>query len=166
MIVCITRNSIKRAAVGIIALAGIIWGISELKGQDDVLQSVSTMADTSLSQDLDTVDKQVSLLKALGWEIDEKPINKKEVQIPKEFDEVYKEYNEIQKKQGLDLEKYKGKRAMLYVYNVKNEESGTQNVTANIVIYGKKLIAADICVPEENGLIRTIIDLQANSEDT
>ena len=49
---------------------------------------------------------------------------------------------------------------MLYVYRVENDPSGTQNVTASMVIYKDKLIAADICVPEEDGLLRTITNNQ------
>lgn len=158
MIVCVTKLNVKKAVAGVIVLAAVIFGVSALRGQDEVLQSVSTVGEVSLSQDLDTIEKQVALLESLGWQVDDKPMTQTEVQIPSEFDEVYIEYNELQKQQGLDLEKYKGKRATLYVYRVENDKSGTQNVTASMVIYKDKLIAADICVPEEEGLLRPIVN--------
>ncbi len=157
MIVCVTKLNLKKAAVGIVILAAVILGVSTLRGQDEILQSVSTASEVSVDEKLDTTQKQVSLLKSFGVEVDEKPITQTEVQISNEFDETYLNYNELQKQQGLDLEKYKGKRAMLYVYRVKNDESGTGNVTASIVTYKDKLIAADICVPEQDGLLRPII---------
>ena len=54
--------------------------------------------------------------------------------IPDEFDETYEEYNDLQKTQGLDLEKYKGRNATLYVYSVRNDPSGEEGVTANLVL--------------------------------
>lgn len=158
MIVCVTRLNLKKAAVGIVILAAVILGVSTLRGQDEVLQSVST--EVSLDEKLDSIEKQIVLLKSFGVEVDENPITQTEVQIPNEFDETYLNYNELQKQQGLDLEKYKGKRAMLYIYRVKNDESGTNNVTASIVTYKDKLIAADICVPEQDGLLKPIIDTE------
>lgn len=158
MIVCVTKLNIKRVAAGIFILAAVVLGVSTIRGRSEMLQSVSTVQqNSSFSQKLDSIEKQVNFLGSLGWEVDKEPITKTEVQIPSEFNETYLEYNELQKQQGLDLQKYRGKRATLYVYGVKNDESGTENVTASIVIYKNKLIAADICVPEQNGLLKTII---------
>ncbi len=42
------------------------------------------------------------------------------VRIPENFNSVYEEYNEMQKKMGLDLEKYRGKTVKRYVYETKD----------------------------------------------
>ncbi len=80
-----------------------------------------------------------------------------EVIIPAEFDEAYEKYNEIQKKQNLDLSKYSGKRAKRWTYEVKNYP-GYENkkgfIQANILIYDGMVIGGDICSVELNGFMR------------
>ena len=43
-----------------------------------------------------------------------------EITIPEEFDKIFMGYNEIQKRQGLDLSRYKNKSVMRYTYEVTN----------------------------------------------
>jgi hypothetical protein len=43
------------------------------------------------------------------------------VKIPADFNTVYEKYNKIQKKMGLDLEDYKGKTVIRFVYKTKDE---------------------------------------------
>ena len=47
-----------------------------------------------------------------GWEISDDPIEVKETVIPPEFDETYNKYNELQKTQNFNLEKYKNTRGV------------------------------------------------------
>ncbi|MCC8016625.1 MAG: DUF4830 domain-containing protein, partial [Clostridiales bacterium] len=44
----------------------------------------------------------------MGWEF-KTDYTEKSITIPQEFNDAYNDYNEIQKNQGFDLEKYKGK---------------------------------------------------------
>lgn len=46
---------------------------------------------------------------AYGWEVQEEPLEIREVLIPGQFDEAYEKYNYIQKQQGFDLSRYRGK---------------------------------------------------------
>ena len=66
MIVCVTKLNLKKAAVGVVILAAVILGVSTLRGQDEILQSVSTASAVSLDEKLDSIEKQVSLLKGFG----------------------------------------------------------------------------------------------------
>ena len=73
----------------------------------------------------------------------------KEVTIPWEFDETYIEYNALQKRQSLDLEKYKGEIVKKWTYNINNfpdYEGKTGYVQANLLIYNGNVIGADITV--------------------
>ena len=63
-------------------------------------------------------DDRVEFLESYGWEIDPNAVEIVEVVIPSEFDDVYEEYNVIQKNEGLDLEKYSGKSVKRYSYTV------------------------------------------------
>ena len=56
----------------------------------------------------------------LGIDSESTPESEQSVRIPDEFDEVYNEYNELQKKAGLDLSLYKGKQAKQFKFKIKN----------------------------------------------
>jgi hypothetical protein len=88
--------------------------------------------------------KRIAYLKSLGWEVDETPVDSQEIVIPKEFPDVYQEYNELQKNQGFDLTEYAGREAMRYSYRVTNYPDQTITVIADIVVYKGQVIAGDI----------------------
>ena len=86
----------------------------------------------------ETAEERLAFLSQFGWEVDEEPAEVKEVIIPQEFDDVYNQYNIIQKEQNLDLEKYKGARVKCWSYNVKNYpgyENSTGVIKANMLIF-------------------------------
>jgi hypothetical protein len=66
---------------------------------------------------------------------------------------VFTGYNEIQKRQGLDLSKYKKKNVMRYTYEVKNYKDYDGTVYANIIVYRNKVIGGDICSADVTGFI-------------
>ncbi|MBQ7956561.1 MAG: DUF4830 domain-containing protein [Clostridia bacterium] len=93
-------------------------------------------------------DKQrIAYLSQFGWDFDIEPAQVREVIIPSEFDSVYDEYNALQKRQGFDLEKYKGQIVKKWTYNINNfpgYENKTGYVQANLLIFNGNVIASDI----------------------
>ena len=73
--------------------------------------------------------------------------------IPAEFDKIMKTYNEIQKQQGLDLEKYSGKNVRRVTYEITNYPGVEGKVLANIILYKNRVIGGDICSSDVNGFI-------------
>jgi hypothetical protein len=63
---------------------------------------------------------------------------------------------QIQKKQKLNLEKYKGKTAKRYTYVITNYPDTTETVYLNLIIYKNKVIAGDVCSADVNGFIHGI----------
>ena len=94
---------------------------------------------------------RVQFLSQFGYVVDETPIEECEVLIPKEFDRVFAAYNEMQKGEGLDLSRYKGKKMMRYTYNVTNYEGYSDPVYANILVYKNKVVGGDVCSADPNG---------------
>lgn len=95
---------------------------------------------------LETDAQREEYLTSLGWEFNT-PCEEKEVQIPQEFNDTYTDYNEIQKTQGFDLEKYKGQTVTVYTYSITNY-AGYENrdcVYANLLVCGGVLIGGDVC---------------------
>ena len=98
-------------------------------------------------------EDRIGFLKQFGWEVSPEETESEQVTIPAEFDKVFAGYNEIQKRQGLDLTKYKGKTMMRYTYDVTNYEGYEGKVQANILVYRGKVIGGDICSADINGFI-------------
>lgn len=97
--------------------------------------------------------EQMEFLKGLGWDISPQPIDVRGVIIPEEWNGVYEDYNAMQLQQGFDLDKYRGKAADIYTYEVYNYDDSRPNVIANLVICDGKLIAGDVCCTELGGFM-------------
>lgn len=89
-------------------------------------------------------DQRVEYLSSLGWSVDPQPVEEQTVTIPKDFSEVYEDYNALQRGQGFDLKKYAGLEAVRYTYEVKNHPTATGRVVADMIVYRNRVIAADI----------------------
>lgn len=95
---------------------------------------------------LETNAEREQYLTSLGWEFNTE-CTEKQIIIPQEFNDTYQQYNEIQKAQGFDLEKYRGRTAMVYTYNITNYE-GYENrdcIFANLIVCDGVLIGGDVC---------------------
>ena len=107
-------------------------------------------------------DAPVRFLEYFGWEVMKEPTESAEVLIPAQFDEVYLEYNALQKKQGMDLEPYCGKTAKRMVYLVTNYPEGRPNVYAHLLICDGKIIGGDIASSELAGFMHGFLFPQVN----
>lgn len=87
---------------------------------------------------------RVKFLAQFGIEVDKTPEKECVVKIPREFDALMQSYNELQKKQGLDLEKHAGKEATRYTYRVKNAPEGDGETYANVTIIKGQVVAGDV----------------------
>lgn len=102
-------------------------------------------------------EERIAFLSQFGWKIDEDPIEVTEVIIPSEFNEVYSSYNEIQKKQTMDLEPYKGKRVKKWVYEVQNYPGYPQDsglIRATLLVYDGLVIGGDVSSVEVGGFMQ------------
>ena len=72
--------------------------------------------------------------------------------MPENFDRVILGYNELQKKQGLDLSKYQKKRVTRYTYKVTNYDA-EGDVYANLFVYRGKIVACDVCSANPDGFV-------------
>ena len=103
---------------------------------------------------LETESERIAFLEGLGWETSGEAINCREVTIPEEWNEVYVKYNDLQLEQGFDLSKYKGRPAVIYSYSILNYDGKPQNIVANLVICGDKLIGGDVSCTELGGFMQ------------
>ncbi len=121
--------------------------------------SSSVVAEGGISLRASNEKQRISYLSQFGWDFDTEPDKVQEVVIPYEFDDTYNQYNALQKRQGLDLEKYKGEIAKKWTYNINNYpgyENVSGKVRANLIIYKGNVIASDITVLGKNAQQFTI----------
>ena len=146
-----TKLALFVGAVFLVLLL-IIAAVSSLKTHDAAGTAALTVSEVSFKNIRDNGDR-IAFLNAFGWEVGADPVAIEEVVIPEEFDGVYAQYNELQRYQGLDLEKYRGKTAKRYTYEVTNYPGNEDNVVANLLIYKNRVIGGDVCSTEYRGLM-------------
>lgn len=98
-------------------------------------------------------EDRIAFLGQYGWEVSPTPSEEVTLTLPEEFDKIMKTYNELQKQQGLDLSRYKGKTVSRYTYEITNYPSTSGKVLANVVVYKNRVIGGDICSTDINGFI-------------
>ena len=96
---------------------------------------------------------RVEFISGFGWQVAQTPIEEVTVSIPSEFDTVYLGYNDIQKAQGLNLAKYKGKEVVRYTYEITNYGDYEGAVYANLLVYRNKVVGGDVCSADSAGFI-------------
>lgn len=162
MFVYTAKVTRRKAAVGFLvlglALCSVIsmFTFSENPTYDGDAVMDAMYADESVAKTLQTEQERIDFLKNLGWEIAEKTSSSAEVIIPPDFDDVYEAYNTMQKENGFDLSRYKGKQATLYTYVITNHPSGEQEVYANLLICKNKIIGGDICSKNVDGFMHGV----------
>lgn len=158
------RQVAAAAAVFVLSLVGGVWGraaISELRGSPVRADSEVKVAKAAAK----TEEQRIDFLESFGWQVEPEADEVVEVQIPKEFDDVFTNYNAIQKTQGYNLEKYAGKRCKRYTYVVTNYPGQTDNVRANILVYKDKVIGGDVCSLELGGFMHGFVISQPETSD-
>ncbi len=98
-------------------------------------------------------DDRLNFISQFGWEVSEQPTETVEVTVPESFDTVYLGYNEMQKEQGLNLAKYKGKTVTRYTYKVTNYPDYEGTVYLSLLVYKNKIVGGDVCSADVNGFV-------------
>jgi len=132
---------IGAAVIALMPEAGYAVNVNKLVVQD-TLEKISVKSEKG----------RLEYIKALGFGVDEKSVSVKSSTVPDVFDAATEQYNALQKMQGFDLEKYKGKKVNSYTYEVSSFPDGTKTGSADflvtLVIYKNKVVAADLCSME------------------
>ncbi len=94
-----------------------------------------------------------------GFTLSENLLEKEELTLPGTFTPVYENYNKLQKRAGLDLTPYLGKKVTRYTYEIVNFPFETNSsVRANALVYRGKVIAADVMTVSSDGFMLSPAD--------
>lgn len=99
----------------------------------------------------ETEEQRQSFIRSFGWEITEEPTTIMEIKIPEEFDDIYEEYNNLQKTQQMDLSSYKGKRCKKYQYTILNYPDRPDHVICTLLTCNGRIVGGDISATGEGG---------------
>ncbi len=144
-------------ASGLKFFAVVAVSVALLATAIGVLPMVSTASDAATVntdfKNIATEEDMVQFLGGFGHEVESKAVNIYEIEIPQEFNTVFEKYNEIQRAQGLNLKRYAGKDATVYVFKVNNYEYEGE-VLATLFIRNGRVIAGDICSKDGDGFVK------------
>lgn len=145
-------STLKFLGVSCVALVALITLIAFVPSLGADSQAVS--GDTKIEYTgVKTNGDRIEFLGQFGWQVKPDAVDSREVTIPSEFDKIFTGYNEIQKRQGLDLSDYKKKKVMRYTYEITNYDGADGVVYANLLVYRNRVIGGDICSADVKGFI-------------
>lgn len=100
----------------------------------------------------------VEFLGEYGWEVTGECVEREKVEIPEVFDEVYNDYNSLQRLAGLDISDYKGETAVRYTYIVTNfpTETKEKEIRANVLTVNGQPIAGDVMTVSLDGFMYSL----------
>ena len=156
MFVYSVRASTLKFFAFLLLSIGLLVGIVIYGGSQSV--AASTSGDINLSG-IKTNEDRVAFLSGFGISVDGTPSEEKSFTLPKSFDRITSSYNEIQKSQGLDLSKYKGKKITRYTYKVTNFADEQKDAYASVFVYRSRIVACDLSVSGEGGDVYALIGI-------
>ena len=134
--------------ISVIALAALVAFVPTY-----VPTSLLVGDDKVVYDNIGTPEARRAFLAGYGWEIDDADVAGEEVVVPAKFDAVYEDYNDIQRAQGLNLQRYRGKTVMRYTYPVTNYDGYDGQVLATLLIYKDRVVGGDICSASPDGFV-------------
>ena len=162
-IYAIKGSSLKFAAAMALSLAVLLLLVIFVPVyESEALPAVSPDGKTYTFDNIRTDADRRAFLTQFGWAVSSKEPFFEEVSIPREFDGIFTAYNDMQKTQGLDLEKYAGKICQHYRYEIENYDSA-DTVYANLLVYRGRVIGGDISSAKMDGFVTTFFGKGTNS---
>lgn len=153
-VVSVSKNKIKKSlVVGGVVIFITVFSVVLLKFVGNAQQKYNNTINS-----LSAVSENEILLfiSNYGWQVDEEPIDVRDVVIPESFDEVYNNYNKIQSEQGFNLEKYAGQKVKRWTYIIRNYPGTTPNddfIRINILVSDGVVIGGDVCSVKLDGFM-------------
>ena len=144
----VTAKLKKRNLLILLAAAAAIIAVLLLPGKqrDKGTSTVPT-------EKIETNEQRIAFLQDLGWDVEQSPVETQEVVIPTDENEVFLQYNELQKSQGYDLTDYAGRAVKRYVYEIRNHPGDTGTYNATLLIYKGRVIGGDVASTEAGGIL-------------
>lgn len=151
----VRASSLKLCALIVLTLV-LLVGVGTLADGEAI--SASASGDIQYSG-MKTNEDRVAFIESFGVLVQDTPIEEKTFTVPENFDRIVSGYNELQKRQGLDISRYAKKKVTRYTYKVENYDLDGE-VFVNLFVHKNRIIACDICSAEQGGFVEplTLVD--------
>ena len=106
-----------------------------------------------------TNEDRIAFIESFGIKVAAEAKEEKSFTMPENFDRVILGYNELQKKQGLDISKYAKKKVTRYTYEVTNYCDEELPVYVNLLVYRNRIIGADMSSGSGDGFVLPLCDV-------
>ena len=102
-------------------------------------------------------DDRVAFIEQFGLKVKGTSVETKSFVMPDNFDRVMAGYNEIQKRQGLDLSKYTKKKVTRYTYEIEGYNDYDGDVMVNLLVFRNRIVGCDVSSRDPNGFVEELI---------
>ncbi len=150
----VKANTLKFIAV-ILAATAVLASVVIMSSRTKIL-TTHAIAEQTKDINYDKIkdeEDRIAFLKQFGWEIDGEALDSVTMKLPVEFDRIMSDYNDLQKTQGLDQNKYKGHEVERFTYKITNYPDYDGTVYGNIIVYRNRVIGGDVCSSDIAGFI-------------
>ena len=154
MFIFSVRASTVKFFTIIFVMFAIVFGIVFSSGT--VFASAAPLGEVDFSN-IKTEDDRVAFIEQFGLIVKGAAKESKSFVMPENFDRVIYGYNEIQKRQGLDLSKYAKKKVTRYTYEIENFEGYEGDVNVNLLMYRNRIIGCDVSSADPNGFVEPLV---------
>ena len=142
---------------GIIALTLIMLVAAVAVGQSGAL---AASADVKISfGGIETNEERVAFIEQFGVDVSDEAKETVSFTVPANFDTVIAGNNELQRSQGLNIEKYKNKKVTRYTYEAEGFGDYDGTVFVNLIIYKNTVIACDVSSSDPKGFVAPLVKL-------
>ena len=147
--------------VGLLLLCAVVILGLALSGQPGAVSAMSANTEIDYSR-VKTKEDRIAFMENFGIKVESESEGEEAFRLPENLDRVILGYNELQKKQGLDITKYKNKRVTRYTYKVTNYNCDGE-VYANLFIYRGKVVACDLSSADPSGFVLPLTQVERNN---
>lgn len=154
MFICSVRASTVKFFAVLAVTFAVLLGL--ILSGSTTLVSANSNGEINLSE-IKSEDDRVAFIEQFGIKVKGASKESKSFVMPDSFDRVLAGYNEIQKKQGLDLSKYCKKKITRYTYEVDGYEDYDGEVLVNLLVYRNRIVGCDISSADPNGFVKELI---------
>ncbi len=130
------------------AVLGVIFVM--MFGYDHRTKAYAEWNDKPYSTSAENIRDMQKLAENFGISIGCQPDSAETIRIPQEFNQLYNEYNALQKNIGMNLEPYKGEECTLYTFDVNDA------LYLNLIVYDGHFIGGDLSEKDWNGQMKSI----------
>ncbi|ODU58641.1 MAG: hypothetical protein ABT01_00115 [Clostridium sp. SCN 57-10] len=156
MVIYTAKLNLKKVLAAAIAVILVVVLLILLIPNRDVYRAddaFGTEPTSAAGSKLRTNAERVDFIRTLGYTVKEEPLEEREVLIPREWNETYAKYNELQKTCGFDLTDYKGKRVTMCTFAVVQDGSEDE-LRCELLLYKNRLVGGSVYTVAVDGFMR------------